>query len=107
MPGSLDVAPGRANERTALAWQRTALSLLAGCAAMARITWTALGPVALALAGVAAVLALWVFLESRGRYRHAAGITMRDHDRGGRAPLFLAVATVVLAVMELTALVGH
>lgn len=100
------VDPGNANERTALAWQRTALSLLAGCAAMARITWTTVGPAAIALAGAAGLLASWVFVESRGRYAHSAGTRPRARERSGRAPFALAVATVLLASLELTALLS-
>jgi uncharacterized membrane protein YidH (DUF202 family) len=95
---------GRSNERTALAWERTALSLLAGCTVMARLTWTSLGVVALALVGVAALLSLWVFTESRGRYAHTAGTQLRSHARGGRAPAALALATALLAATELAAL---
>jgi uncharacterized membrane protein YidH (DUF202 family) len=96
---------GRSNERTALAWQRTALSLLAGCTVMARLTWTSLGLSALALVGVAALLSLWVFVESRGRYAHTAGTQLRKRPRGGRAPAALALSAVLLGGTELVALV--
>jgi uncharacterized membrane protein YidH (DUF202 family) len=95
---------GRANERTALAWQRTALSLMAGAAILARLTFDRLGLVAVALLGVALLLALWVLLESRGRYDHDAGTRSRDRPRSGRAPAALAVATVVVGLTEAAAL---
>ena len=96
--------PGRANERTALAWQRTALSLMAGAAILARLTFDRLGLVAVAVLGVALLLALWVLLESRGRYDHDAGTRRRQRPRGGRAPAALAAATVVVGLTEAAAL---
>lgn len=95
---------GASNERTALSWQRTALSLLGGSAVMARLTWPSLGFVVLVPLGAAACLTLWVFIESRGRYAHDAGTRSRGRSRGGTAPLALTLATVLLAVTELTAL---
>jgi uncharacterized membrane protein YidH (DUF202 family) len=96
--------PGRANERTALAWQRTALSLMAGAAVLARLTFDRLGMAAVAVLGVALLLALWVLLESRGRYEHDTGRRPRTRSRSGRAPAALAVATVVVGLTETAAL---
>lgn len=96
---------GLVNERTALAWQRTALALMAGSAVLARLTFDRLG--AMAFAGVVVVLPLsmWVLVESRGRYAHDAGARLRRRHRGGRAPAALTVATVVLALVELVAII--
>ncbi|QIX25523.1 DUF202 domain-containing protein [Nocardioides sp. JQ2195] len=94
---------GLSNERTALAWQRTALSLAAACAIMARLTWSTLGPVAIVLLSTALVLSAWVFLASWLRYSHDAGTRRRPGPRGGRAPLALAVATALIATTELAA----
>ena len=96
--------PGIANERTALAWQRTALSLIAGTAVLARLTFDRLGVAAVAMLGVALVLAVWVLVESRGRYDHDAGTRLRERSRSGRAPAALAVATVVVGLTEAAAL---
>jgi uncharacterized membrane protein YidH (DUF202 family) len=95
---------GFGNERTALAWQRTALSLLAGSAIVTRLTADRLGLVAGLSAAVCAPLAAWLFLESRGRYRHESRGRLRPRGRGGRAPFALAVATMVLGTVELAAL---
>ncbi|HWJ66685.1 MAG TPA: DUF202 domain-containing protein [Nocardioides sp.] len=95
---------GASNERTALGWQRTALSLVAGSAVMTRVAWPALGMVALLPLGAAAALSVWVFLESRVRYGHDAGTRARGGPRGGMAPLGLAVATTLLAATEIAAL---
>jgi uncharacterized membrane protein YidH (DUF202 family) len=95
---------GRANERTALAWQRTALSLMAGTAILARLTFDRLGVAAVVVLGVALLLAMWVLVESRGRYEHDTGRRPRPRSRGGRAPATLAVATVVVGLTETAAL---
>ncbi|SEK70537.1 protein of unknown function [Blastococcus sp. DSM 46786] len=95
--------PGRANERTALAWQRTALALIAASALLTRFTADALGLVSLASMGAAMPLAAWVFLESRARYAHDAGMRRRSRSRDGLAPLALTLATAVLALTETTA----
>ena len=96
---------GLPNERTALAWQRTALSLAAAAAIVARLTWSELGPLAGVLLLGALGLSGWVFVESRGRYRHDAGTKRRPRPRGGRAPFALALATALVAATELAALV--
>jgi uncharacterized membrane protein YidH (DUF202 family) len=98
--------PGVGNERTALAWQRTALSMVAGSALLSRLTVDQLGAAALVSFVVVAPLALWVFWESRGRYRHDAGIAARRRPRGGRAPAALAAATLLMAATELAALLA-
>jgi uncharacterized membrane protein YidH (DUF202 family) len=95
---------GLSNERTALAWQRTALSLVAGAAILGRLTVAQLGWVALALLGLAIMLCLWVFAESRWRYVQQLGIRRRTRDRGGRAALSLTVATCLIAATEILAL---
>lgn len=95
---------GGANERTALAWQRTALAVVAGSAVVARLTWRDLAAAALVPLVASMVLGLWIFAESRGRYAHDAGTRPRSRPRGGRAPTALAVATVLLAGTELAAL---
>jgi uncharacterized membrane protein YidH (DUF202 family) len=97
--------PGAANERTALAWQRTALSLLAGSAILSRITLDRLGLAAMTSVVVAVPLGSWVFFESRARYRQSAGLQRRGRPRGGRAAAALAIATVCVGLTELAALV--
>jgi uncharacterized membrane protein YidH (DUF202 family) len=94
---------GRGYERTALAWQRMALSLAAASAVLARLTFERAGWVAL-LSAAALPLSLLVLLESRLRYSHDAGIRMHRRSRDGRAPAALALATVAMAASELVAL---
>ncbi|WP_141013973.1 DUF202 domain-containing protein [Nocardioides sambongensis] len=94
---------GLSNERTALAWQRTALSLMVAAAVMGRLTFGRLGLVAVGPLGIATVLSAWVFLESRGRYEDATRRRLRPRPRGGRAPLALAVAVVLIGATEIAA----
>lgn len=96
--------PGVSNERTALAWQRTALSLVAASAVLARLTWARLELLGIAVLTATVALSLWVFFESRGRYAHDARTRARARPRGGRAPAAVAVATALVVVTELTAL---
>lgn len=99
-------ATGAQNERTALAWQRTALSLMIASALVLRLTVDELGPLALVGAGSAFSLALWVFLESRGRYRHDAGLHLRRRTRSGRAAAALTFALVMLSGLQLAAVLA-
>jgi uncharacterized membrane protein YidH (DUF202 family) len=95
---------GSHNERTALAWQRTALSLVAAAAVVARLTLDRLGAFALLSLVVVLPLSLWVMVESRGRYAHDAGVRRRAHGRSGRAAAVLTVSVATIALTELTAL---
>ena len=95
---------GRANERTALAWQRTALSLVAGSALLSRLTFDRLGLFALSGVAVALPMSVWIFLEGRWRYGHDAGVRSRRRPRDGIAPTAIMVATVAIAMTELAAL---
>ena len=97
---------GAGNERTALAWQRTALALVAGSAILSRLTFDRLGLLAVVSVAVAAPIGLWIFLESRGRYWHDAGVRARPRPRGGRAPLALTIAVVTVGLTELAAMLA-
>lgn len=100
------VDPGVSNERTALAWQRTGLSILASAAIVARLTWSELGVLAAVLLGGSVLLSGWVFWESRARYAHDAGTQARAGARGGRAPAAIVAAFALIAMAELTALLA-
>lgn len=95
---------GIANERTALAWQRTALSLVTAAAILARLTWTRLGVGALVVLSLAIVLAGWVFFESRSRYRRTACADTHRTARGGKTSFLLAASAALLGAVELSAL---
>lgn len=95
------------NERTALAWQRTALSLVAAAAILARLTMEDVPLVAVGLLMAALGLTTWVFLASRRRYAGTAGLHAGAVGRGGRAPAALALATCLLCITELAALLAR
>jgi len=94
--------PGAQNERTALAWTRTALALLVGVVLAARLAADPLGVVALAFAIVVAPLALVILLMARRRYLRAHVALHQERDLpDGRLPALVALVTCLLAVLEL------
>ncbi len=96
--------PGLANERTALAWQRTALSVVVAALVVARLSLDRVGP-AVAVATVAGVvLGAWVALEGLRRYRARHGGAPDARGRGGVATALLTVTVVVVALTELAAI---
>ena len=93
-------------ERTALAWRRTALTIIIGSLLAARVLWVELDPLALAPAGLALVLGIGVLIGGEVRYRqhHRALIgSSSDHVplSGGGMIVILASAVVVLGVLAL------
>lgn len=101
--------PGLQEERTALAWRRTGLALVAGALGIGRLTMETLGTSVLVPAAVAVALAAWVVLVSLRTSRYAAthpdepGFTRVLAD--GRVPLVVTVVAGSLAVGELAAAV--
>jgi putative membrane protein len=89
--GPHDTAP----QRTQLAWQRTALSLVVAALVLLRLTMDTLGPVALATCGIAVSTAVWAALESRQERR----------PQRSRPAALLTCSVVALAATELAALV--
>ncbi|WP_432476799.1 DUF202 domain-containing protein [Nocardioides sp. GXQ0305] len=95
---------GMQAERTALAWQRTGLSVAVAAAVLARLTYGDLGGGALVVLAVCLGLCGWVMLDTRRRYR---GRVREDAARpgiGGWAAA-VAVSVVAMGVAELAALV--
>ncbi len=92
------------NERTTLSWQRTALSLIAASAALARLAYGRLGPAALAGAVLPVALSLLVIQQSRGRYRRRAIGQRRRTAGDGTAPAALAAGVAALALLGLAML---
>jgi uncharacterized membrane protein YidH (DUF202 family) len=101
------VDTGVGNERTSLAWQRTALSIVACAAILTRLTSSALGIFSLVSLAIGLAVALWLFVEGRARYRHRHGHSIRRRARSGLAPLALMLAALVLGGTELAALLVH
>ena len=104
-PGLAD--PGAQLERTALAWQRTALLIALNGALLARATPT-LGVPAIVLGGatVAAATLIWAMASlsyRRGRGRPASSV-LTAHARATRA---LTVLIVMIASFNLLAVLLH
>lgn len=92
-------ADSAAPERTALAWQRTALSLAVAAVVIGRLTLGSLGPVAVLGAALAALFAAAVLLSRRVLDRPV-------ERRGGAVPLLLTLAVLTLGVVEVVAAVA-
>lgn len=91
---------GRAVERTALAWQRTALALATVSAVATRLAVDRLGP--LALVGLLALpLSAWVFVESRRRQRRSTSAYDGSLRFDGRGPSLLTLAIALAASTEI------
>jgi len=90
---------GRAVERTALAWQRTALALATVSAVGTRLAVDRLGP--LALVGLLGLpMSAWVFLECRRQQRSMSSGDRRVR-RDGRGPSILTLAVALAALTEI------
>lgn len=94
---------GMANERTSLAWQRTALGGIAGAAIATRLTWESLGPVSLLPLVLSLSAASWILSEGSRRYR-AAGLLRR---RDGHTPLLITAVAASVGLLQLVALIAR
>ncbi|MGM5068684.1 DUF202 domain-containing protein [Rhodococcus qingshengii] len=99
-----EVEFGAQNERTALAWHRTALSLLTAAAILARLAFDRIGVFGFATVLAGLVVTMGLFLESRARYQDHAGIRRRPRPRDGIAGAALTVLILVFTVTELAVL---
>jgi uncharacterized membrane protein YidH (DUF202 family) len=98
---------GVQNERTALAWQRTALALLGAIVVAARFGmrhW----PVVTAAALTPALALALAMLHLAGRRYRQAQAAMRDEAPrpGGRLPLFAAASITLLGLAALAAVLA-
>ncbi len=91
---------GAQNERTSLAWQRTALAMIGGSAVLTRLTVDRLGPVALVGMAVTVSLGVVVLVASRLRYQEGR----RGHPGGAGLPAAVAVGTAAMILVETAAL---
>ena len=98
---------GRANERTALAWQRTALSLLGAALILARLTYDRIGPFALTFLAIAVPATTWALLVGRQRYVAQATTSAAVSPRGGRSAFVVTALTVSLAATEGVAMLAR
>lgn len=99
--------PGLQNERTALAWTRTALALLAASAIVARLALDRIGAAAMAVVLGMIPLALWGLAVSARRYRTAQRAL---HDESAlpdaRLPVAMTLLTVLIGLAELLYVLG-
>ncbi len=89
---------GVSSERTALAWTRTALALMATALVAGRIVLDRLGAMAVVLTAVAVPLAAAVLVAAARRYRAILRADVPKPD--GRVPGLVSALVVVLAVTE-------
>ncbi|WP_137122045.1 DUF202 domain-containing protein [Segeticoccus rhizosphaerae] len=94
------------NERTALSWQRTALSLMAGSVALTRFTFDHVGPASLISPTITLSMCAWVLFHNRTRYRRRNAVGPETSRHGGLAPAALVLCVVAMAVTELAELLG-
>ena len=95
---------GKPAERTALAWQRTGLSVAVAAAILSRLTYADLGVWALVVLAVCLGLCGWVLVDTRWRYRGRVVPGAGRPGIGGWAAA-VAASVVVMGVAELAALV--
>lgn len=95
--------PGVQNERTALAWHRTALSVVVTAAIVTRLGMDSIGAAAGAALVVALPVAGWVVLVSRRRYQRRQGWSSGVHTRRRDGRLEFALAIVVVAMFVVLA----
>lgn len=105
MGDTLFLDPAGQNERTSLAWQRTALSVTVAALVVTRLAASALGGLAVVVLAVSLALAGTIFLSARWEYRRRAGMPAptRGVHEGARA-LLLALDVVLLGAVELAAI---
>jgi uncharacterized membrane protein YidH (DUF202 family) len=96
MPGS--DAGGVSSERTALAWTRTALALMATALVAGRLVLDRLGALAVVLTSVAVPLAAVVLVVSARRYRASLRADAPTPD--GRVLALVSALVLVLALTE-------
>lgn len=93
---------GAQNERTALAWTRTALAMLVGVVLAARVAAEPLGVAAVVFGVVVAPIAVAVLVLARRRYhRSHEALHMAGALPDGRLPALVAVVTLLLALLEI------
>lgn len=99
MSDGVDEAPGLQNERTALAWRRTALACLVVGALLARQVG---GLVGVGVLVAVALAAGGVDLHAHRRYRHRVGLLAAD--RPVSAPADVVALTAIALALSATAM---
>jgi len=92
---------GKYEERTVLAWHRTALSITAGALIQLRLTYGKAPGWLLGVIIVAALLSVVAVAESRHRYPGVTSGRSAVVDRGGRLSFLLTFSVILLMTAEL------
>jgi uncharacterized membrane protein YidH (DUF202 family) len=101
--GPVSRDPGLQPERTALAWQRSALALAGATIVIGRLTFSAVGLIALAVVALGVAHAAVVFATAQRHYRLRTGdVPTRTWPTGVHAAL-LSAQVAALGVLELLA----
>lgn len=100
--------PGLQSERTALAWRRTSLSILAAVLVSARITLSGGPAAALVVLLLAVPLAAWLMAAADRRYGAATGeLAASGALPDGVLPALLAATVVALGAGDLLYLLSR
>lgn len=92
---------GAQNERTALAWTRTALALLVGVVLATRLAAEPLGVVAVVFGVVVAPIPVAILALARRRYRRSHEALHAERALpDGKLPALVAVVALLLALLE-------
>ncbi|UYM07787.1 DUF202 domain-containing protein [Solicola gregarius] len=99
---------GTQNERTSLAWSRTALSVVVTAAIVSRLAVESIGPIALVSVAAAVPVSIALVLGSRRRYRRRMDWTERAplRIRDGRFEFAVAAVTVLMILVLAAAVVS-
>jgi uncharacterized membrane protein YidH (DUF202 family) len=92
--------PGLQPERTALAWQRSALALAAATIVIGRLTFSAVGLVALVVVALGVAHAAVVFATARRHYRLRTGEPNVSTWSTGVHAALLSAQVAALGVLE-------
>jgi uncharacterized membrane protein YidH (DUF202 family) len=93
--------PGLQPERTALAWQRTALALAGATIVVGRLTFGTVGVVAVVVVALGVGHAAVIFATSQRHYRNRTGTSPARQWPTGVHAILLSVQVAALSVLEL------
>jgi putative membrane protein len=93
--------PGLQPERTALAWQRSALALAAATIVVGRLTFNTVGLVALLVVALGLAHVAVIFATAQRHYRIRTGVQQAKRWPTGVHAALLSLQVAALGVLEL------